>query len=155
MTNKPNPIPADRAGIQPYLAIKDCAAAIDFYTRAFGAEELFRIAMPGGGIGHAEMKIGPSVVMLSDEYPEMDVLGPESLGGSAVTLSLYVDDVDTFVARAVAAGATVLRPLEDQFYGARAAKLADPFGHLWTFSTQIEDVSPEEMKRRAAALFGG
>ena len=155
MSTKPDPIPADRPGIQPYLAVKNCAAAIEFYQAAFGVEELYRIEMPDGGIGHAELKIGQAIVMLSDEFPEMGVFGPETLGGSPVTLSMYVTDVDKFVARAVAEGAKVVRPAEDQFYGDRMAKLADPFGHLWSISTHIEDVSPDEMKRRAAELFGG
>ncbi len=154
MPASPDPIPADRDRIQPYLAVRNCAAAIDFYKSAFGAEEVFRIEMADGGIGHAELKIGPSIFMLSDEYPELNVLGPESLGGSPVTLSVYVEDADAFAARAIAAGATVVKPLEDQFYGDRACSLTDPFGHRWTFASRIEEVSPDEMKRRAKALFG-
>jgi PhnB protein len=138
----------------PYLTVKNADAAIAFYKTAFGAEETLRLASRGM-VGHAEMKIGDAQFMLSDEFPEMDILGPETRGGSPVVMHLYVDDVDAFVARAVAAGAKVLRPVEDQFYGDRGGKLVDPFGHLWWFATHKEDVSPEEMKRRAAALFGG
>lgn len=150
-----NPIPEGRAGMLPYLAVKNCAAAIEFYKEAFGAEELSRLEMPGGGIGHAELQIGSAVIMMSDEFPDMGVLGPESLGGTPVTLSMYVEDVDAVVARASQAGATVLRPVEDQFYGDRIGKIADPFGHHWAFSTHLEDVSPEEMQDRANKLYGG
>lgn len=154
MSDDVKAVPDGRDGIAPYLAVKNCAEAIEFYKKAFGAEEVFRIGMPGGGVGHAELMIGPALIMLSDEYPEMDVRGPESLGGSPVTLSMYVEDVDGFVARAVTAGATVVRAVEDQFYGDRSCKLVDPYGHVWSFASRIEDVSSEEMKRRAAELYG-
>jgi PhnB protein len=137
----------------PYLTVRNASAAIDFYKAAFGATEQYRIEH-GGAVGHAELTIGGSMLMLSDEFPEMDVLGPETRGGSAVCLHLYVPDVDAVVARAVAAGAKILRPVEDQFYGDRGGKIVDPFGHVWWFATHKEDVSPEEIKRRAAALYG-
>ena len=110
---------------------------------------------PNGKIGHAELQIGDSVVMLSDEYPEMDVRGPKSIGGTPTTLSLYVDDVDTVVARAVEHGAKLLRPVKDEFYGDRSGQIEDPFGHRWSIATHVEDISPEEMQRRAAEAMGG
>ena len=146
-------IPEGQAGATPYLTIRNAAAAIEFYKKAFGAIERMRLADPSGKIGHAEIKIGDALIMLSDEYPEMDVRGPESIGGSPVCMHLYVADVDAFTNRAVAAGAKVLRPVADQFYGDRGGKFADPFGHIWWFSTHKEDVPPEEMRKRAAALF--
>ena len=153
MSKPVNPLLHDRQFITPYLTVKNAAAAIDFYTEAFGARELYRLGT-NGVIGHAELMIGQAQIMLSDEFPEMDVLSPESRGGSPVCLHLYVEDVDAFVGKAVAAGAKVVRPVEDQFYGDRGGKLLDPFGHVWWFATHIEDVSPEEMQRRAAALYG-
>jgi PhnB protein len=133
--------------------VKGAAKAIDYYKNVFGAEELMRMSDPGGRIGHAELKIGDGVVFLADEYPEMGVLSAESLGGSPVTIHLYLKDVDTVAERAVAAGGKMLRPVEDQFYGDRAGKLQDPFGHVWWISTHKEEVAPDEMKRRAAKLF--
>ena len=139
-----------------YLTVKDAAGAFDFYHAAFGAEELFRLVEPGGKVGHAEIRIGNSTVMLSDEYPDFGALSPATVGGSPVKLHLYVEDADTFVARAVAAGATLLRPVADQFYGDRAGMIADPYGHSWQVATPKEQVSPAEMQRRwAAALAGG
>jgi PhnB protein len=155
MSTQVEPIPEGRHGVTPYLTVAGGAAAIDFYKQVFDAIELFRLDAPGGHIGHAELLIGGNVIYLSDEFPEMDVRGPASIGGSPVTLSLYVNDVDAVAARAVAAGATLLRPVADQFYGDRGGKLRDPFGHVWWLATHIEDVSPEEMKTRADRLFGG
>ena len=148
------PIPDGQSALTPYLTVRDAAKAIEFYQRAFGAIEELRMAAPGGKIGHAEMKIGSGRIMLSDEYPEMDVRSPETIGGSPVMMHLYVEDVDATFAQAVAAGAKVVRPLEDQFYGDRAGKLVDPFGHSWFLATHKEDVAPEEIKRRAEKMFG-
>ncbi len=150
--SKPKPIPDNRRAATPYLAVRDCAAALDFYGRAFNALELMR--MPHGDkIGHAEFKIGDASIMISDEYPDMDVLSPHALGGSPVTIHLYVQDVDTLFAQAVAAGARVLRPVANQFYGDRAGRLVDPFGHVWFLATNKEDVPFAEMMARAAKLF--
>lgn len=136
----------------PYLIIQGAAAALDFYQKVFGATEMVRMAQPDGGIGHAEVRIGDSVVMLADECPEMGCRSPKSIGGSSVSLLLYFEDVDAVVARAVAAGAKLTQPVRDQFYGDRNGTIEDPFGHVWIIATHIEDVSPEEMKRRIAAL---
>ena len=138
--------------ISPYLHVKGAARAIDFYRQAFGAEETLRLAEPEGRIGHAEIQIGGARIMLSDEYPEHGILGPQSLGGAAVALHLTVADVDAFAEQAVAAGATLTRPVQDQFYGERTCKLEDPFGHVWHVVTHVEDVSAEEMQRRYEAL---
>jgi len=155
MNSKVKPIPDGYRGATPYLTVKNAAAAIEFYKKAFGATELFRLGAPDGRIGHAEVKIGEAVIMLSDEYPDMNVLGPETIGGSPVTIHLYVENVDAMAKSAVEAGAKVERPVEDQFYGDRGGKFTDPFGHRWWLATHKEDVSPEEMKKRAAALYGG
>ena len=138
--------------ITPYLIVKGAAGAIDFYKQAFGATELFRMPQPDGRVGHAELKIGDSAVMMADEFPEMKVVGPKTLGNSPVGLLLYVENVDATVAKAVSLGATIQRPVADQFYGDRTCTIEDPFGHKWTVATHIEDVSPEEMQRRAAAM---
>jgi PhnB protein len=135
----------------PYLIVKGAADAIDFYKRAFGATELLRMADPQGKVGHAEIKIGDSVIMLADEHPAMGYRGPRALGGSSVSILLYVEDVDEVFERAVKAGARAQRPVMDQFYGDRSGTLEDPFGHVWTVATHVEDVEPEEMKRRAEA----
>lgn len=132
----------------PYLIVKGAAQAIDFYKRAFDATELFRMEGPEGRVGHAEIKIGDSVIMLADEAPDMGYRSPRSLGGSAVSTMLYVENVDDRFNRAVAAGAKVQRPLADQFYGDRSGTIEDPFGHVWTIATHVEDVAPAEMKRR-------
>jgi PhnB protein len=132
----------------PYLSCRNAALALDFYKKAFGATELFRMAQPDGRIGHAEMQIAGAKIMLADEFPEMDVRSPQSLGGSPVGIHIYVADVDALADRAVAAGAKLLRPIADQFYGDRSAILEDPYGHRWFFATHKEDVSPEELKRR-------
>lgn len=135
-----------------YLRVADAAAAIDFYQRAFGAEEKLRLTEPSGRIGHAELRIGPATLMLSDEFPEYELHGPKHLGGTTFAIHLHVDDADQLMARAVAAGATVLRPLADQFYGERSGTIRDPFGHEWLLGHAIEAVSPEEMQRRYSAL---
>ncbi|MGI8554707.1 MAG: VOC family protein [Dehalococcoidia bacterium] len=144
-------IPEGYRTLTPYLSIKGAAKAIAFYTRAFGAQERVRMEGPGGTIGHAELAIGDSMIMLSDEMPGMGNRSPQSLNGTTVGFALYVEDVDAAFARAVAAGATVLQPLENQFYGDRSGTVADPFGHSWSLMTHIEDVSPEEMKKRMDA----
>lgn len=141
-------------GAIPYLSIQGAAEAIEFYKRAFGATEAMRLMDPNDGrVGHAELSINGAVVMLADEFPEMDFLGPRARGGSSVAIHLFVDGVDAVVERAVAAGAKLLRPVKDEFYGERSGKLEDPFGHIWMVSTVIEEVSPEEMQRRYEALF--
>ena len=147
-------IPDNYPRVTPYLAIDGASAAIDFYKKAFGATERMRMGGPGGKIGHAEIEIEGGLIMLADEYPDMDFRSPKALGGSPVTVHMYVADVDAFCARAAAAGATVLRPVADQFYGDRSCQLKDPFGHTWSFATHVEDVSPEEMQKRAAKLGG-
>lgn len=140
-------IPEGYHSVTPYLIVDDAKAAIDFYTRAFGAEEKFRLPM-GERIGHAEIKIGDSFIMLADEFPEMGHLGPKSRGGPTCSLMLYVEDVDTAFPRAVAAGATEQRPVADQFWGDRMGTLVDPFGHQWSLATHVREVPPEEMKQR-------
>ncbi len=149
---KVNPIPADYAGITPYLSVKGAAAAIEFYKKAFGATELMRLPGPDETLGHAEIKIGDALVMLADEYPDYGNLSPKTLGGSSVRLHMYVEDVDAFFEEAVAAGAKVLLPVADQFYGDRSGRLEDPFGHVWLVSTHIEDLTPEECDRRMKEL---
>jgi PhnB protein len=144
------PIPDGYHSVTPYLIVKGAAKALDYYKQALGATELFRVDGPGGTVGHAEIKIGDSIVMLADEFPQMGFRGPEALGGSPVGLMIYVPDVDTQFAQALAAGGTVVKPLQNQFYGDRSGTIRDPFGHLWTISTHVEDVSPEEVARRAA-----
>ena len=135
-----------------YLRVADAAAAIDFYSRAFGGQELFRLAEPSGRIGHAELRFGPAIVMLSDEYPEMGLGGPRPGEEPPSCIHLHVDDCDAVVAQAVAAGATVTMPPTDQFYGERAARLRDPFGHTWMIGSENEALTPEEMQRRYTAL---
>jgi uncharacterized glyoxalase superfamily protein PhnB len=137
----------------PYLRVHNSAEAIDFYARAFGAEELFRLTEPTGRIGHAEIKIGPATLMLSDEYPEHGVRGPRSLGGTTFSIHLHVGDVDSAFEQAVNAGATVVRPLQNQFYGERSGTVRDPFGHEWLLGGHLETVTTEEMQRRYTAMF--
>jgi PhnB protein len=132
----------------PYLIVNNAAAAIDFYKRAFGATEIMRMDMPGGRIGHAEIKIGDSPIMLADEFPEMNARGPHAIGGTPVSIMLYVEDVDAVAKQAQTAGAKLTRPVEDQFYGDRTAGLEDPFGHQWHIATHKEDVPEDEMARR-------
>lgn len=148
------PIPDGYPRVAPYLCVDGAAAAIDFLVEVFDATERMRMAMPGGKVGHAEVAIGDSVIMLSDEYPEMDVLGPKTVGGTPVTISVYVEDVDATYAKAVAAGATAERPVETHFYGDRSGMLIDPFGHRWNVSTHVEEVTPDELARRSAEMFG-
>jgi PhnB protein len=134
------------------LIIQGAARAIKFYKEAFGAKEVLRLADPSGKVGHAEISIGDSLIMLADEHPEMGFRSPQSLGGSPVGIHLYVKDVDSLVIQAVTAGATVLRAVQDQFYGDRSGTLVDPFGHVWTIATHKEDVSPEEIEKRFKAF---
>lgn len=152
-------IPEGYHSVTPYLIVDRGSDAIDFYKNAFGAVELFRFPSPDGKIGHAEIKIGNSPIMLADEYPDMGYKGPKALGGSAVSLMIYVEDVDTVFNQAVAAGATVKEALQDKFYGDRLGTVVDPFGHVWHLATHKEDVSPEEMEERAkrasASVSGG
>jgi PhnB protein len=149
-TRKVSFVPKGYHTVTPYLACGRAAAAIEFYKKAFGAKEVMRMPAPGGKIGHAEIEISGSRIMLADEHPDMDFLGPRSRGGSAVLIHVYVKDVDALVARAVAAGAKLVREVKDQFYGDRSGSLEDPSGHLWHFATHIEDLSPAQMKKRAA-----
>jgi len=142
-------IPEGYHTFTPYLMIAGAAEALEFYKQAFGATELCRIASPGGQIGHAEIRIGDSIIMLADEAPQMGRRGPKSLGGTPVGLMLYVPDVDAMVKQAVALGAVLESPVQNQFYGDRSGTLKDPFGHQWTIATHIEDVPPDEMARRA------
>jgi PhnB protein len=151
MANKPKSIPDGYHNATPYLIVDDAVAAIEFYKKAFGATELMRMPKPNGKIGHAEIKIGDSPIMLADEAPEVGARSPRTIGGSPVSILLYVDDVDTTFTKAVNGGAKVQRPVADQFYGDRTGGVEDPFGHLWYIATHVEDVSPEEMKKRAAA----
>ncbi|WP_261342751.1 VOC family protein [Posidoniimonas polymericola] len=137
------------------MRVRGAAEAIDFYGRAFGAVESFRLSEPSGRVGHAELRFGDHTIMLSDEYPEYGVHGPQAFGGTGSSVHLHVDDVDALSAQAVAAGATLLMEPADQFYGERSAKLLDPFGHEWLLGSPIEDVSPEEMQRRFDEMCGG
>ena len=146
------PIPEGHPAISPYLIVDDAPRALEFYKKAFGAKELMRHAGPDGRIGHAEIKIGDSIVMLADEHLEVNARSPKTVGGTPVILHLYVKDVDAVARQAVAAGAKVVRPVQDQFYGDRSGTLEDPFGHQWHVSTHIEDVSPAELRRRATQL---
>ena len=146
------PIPDEYRGATPYLCVNGAAAAIDFYKKAFGATEIMRMPAPDGKIGHAEIKIRDAIIMLADEFPEMGHVSAKSLGGSPVSILLYFENVDEIARQATAAAAKVVRPVEDQFYGDRMGKLEDPFGHFWFVATHKEDLSPEEMQRRAAAM---
>jgi PhnB protein len=145
------PVPQGYHTVTPYLIINGAAQAIDFYKQAFGASEKMRMAGPDGKVMHAEIQIGDSVVMLADEFPQMGYRSPNSLGGTSVTLMLYVNDVDAVAAKVTAAGGKTLRPAENQFWGDRMGTYSDPFGHVWSIATHVEDVSPEEMKRRTEA----
>lgn len=144
------PIPEGHPAVSPYIIVEDASRALEFYKKAFGARELMRHTAPDGKIGHAEIRIADSVIMLADEHPEVDARSPRAYGGTPVSLHLYVTDVDAVARQAIEAGATVVRPVQDQFYGDRNGTLADPFGHQWHLSTHIEDVSPAELRRRAA-----
>ena len=149
------PIPEGYPQVTPYLCVDGAAAAIDYYQRVFGATERMRMPGPNDTIGHAEIQIGTGIVMLSDPFPEMGALSPKALGGTPVTVSVYVEDVDTIFERAVEAGAKALRPVENQFYGDRAGSFEDPFGHRWHVASHVEDVSPEEMAKRASQMAPG
>jgi PhnB protein len=148
---KVKPIPDGYHNMTPYLIVNGAARAIEFYTKVFGATEKMRMPSPGGKVGHAELTLGDSMIMLADEHPEIGARAPSAYGGSAVSLMLYVPDVDATVATATAAGAKILRPVENQFYGDRMGTIADPFGHQWHVATHVEDVPPDEMAKRAAA----
>jgi len=152
MAGKVKPIPDNYKAVTPYLIVDGAAAAIEFYKKIFGAKEVMRMPAPGGRIGHAEVKIGDSHLMLADENPDMNARSPRSVGGSPISLLIYVEDVDKTVDRAVAAGAKLKRPVADQFYGDRTGGIEDPFGHQWYVATHIEDVSPEEMQKRSEKL---
>lgn len=153
MPQKVEPIPNPHSPLTPYLHVKGAAKAIDFYKKAFGAEEAYRMADPSGKIMHADLRIGMAQIMLCDEFPEMGGKSPETLGGTPVMLHLYVKDVDAFTERAVNAGLKVNKKVEDQFYGDRGGSFTDPFGHVWWISTHKEDVSREEMNRRAQKMY--
>lgn len=147
MSKAVSPVPEGQR-LFPYLVVRDATRAIDFYARAFEAREILRLPMPDGRVGHAELAVGGASFWLADEYPEMKVVGPATLGGTSVSLSLYVEDVDAFVTRAAAHGAIVERPPRDEFYGDRTGVLVDPFGHRWMIHTRREEVLPDEMRRR-------
>jgi PhnB protein len=155
MSPSVKPIPDGYPRVSPYLVVDGAAQAIDFYTQVLGASERMRMGGPDGKIGHAELDFGDSVVMLADEYPDMGYVGPKAIGGTPVTIGVYVEDVDKTFDAAVKAGAKALRPVEDQFYGDRSGQIEDPFGHRWSISTHVEDVPPDEMQKRAAAMGGG
>ena len=154
MSNSVKAIPDGYEGITPYLICKNAEAAIDFYKEAFGAEEILRIGEPGM-VGHAEMKIGKAIFMLADEHPTMGAVSPQTIGGTAVSLYVYVEDVDAFTQKAIGKGLKVLKQVSDQFYGDRSGHFEDPFGHRWGFATHTEDLTPEELNSRAAAAHGG
>jgi len=145
-------IPEGAQAVTAYLIVKGGARALEFYAKAFGATEIYRLVEPGGRIGHAEFRIAGCVLMLADEYPDFGSIAPTSLGGTPVKMHLRVADADAFMRRAIAAGATELRAVKDQFHGERSGMLADPFGHQWFVTTHIEDVSPEEMQKRFTAM---
>lgn len=146
-------LPPGYHSIVPYLTVKNAVRAIEFYVQAFGAQERGRITMQGGSIGHAELLIGDAVIMLAEEMPAWGNVGPETLGGSAVGISVYVEEVDVVVEQALKAGAVLKRPLTDQFYGDRSATLIDPFGHIWTVATHMKDVSFEEMQKISDEMY--
>ncbi len=147
-----SPIPSDYPRLCPYLCVDGAAAAIEFYASVLGATERMRLPGPGGRVAHAELAFGDSVLMLSDEFPEMGAVSPASVGGSPVTISLYVEDVDATYDRALAAGATAVRPVADLFYGDRSGQFTDPFGHRWSVASRVEQVPPQEMAARMAAM---
>jgi len=152
MTAKVKPIPDGYTSVTPYMIFSGASDAIDFYKKAFGATEVLRMAGPDGKVHHAEIKIGNAIIMLADEAPEMGALSPKTIGGSPITLYIYVENVDKVVDQAVSAGAKLVRPVADQFYGDRVGGVEDSFGYKWYVGTHIEDVSDEEMKKRAAAM---
>ena len=148
------PIPEGYPQITPYLSVDGAAAAIDFYTKVLGAKERMRMGGPDGAIGHAELEIGDSLIMLADEHPDMGVLGPKKVGGSPMTIHVYVEDADDVFQRAIEAGGKEIRAVDNQFYGDRSGMFEDPFGHRWNVATHVEDVPPDEMAKRAAAMAG-
>jgi PhnB protein len=145
-------IPAGHRTVAPFLTVKNGVAALDFYAKAFGAKETYRMMMPDGRLGYAEFRLGDSLIMLTDEFPQFGGMAPPTLGGSPVNIHLYVENVDAFFRRALAAGAMERKPVMDQFYGDRSGQLEDPFGHLWWVATHVEDVTPKEMEERMKAL---
>ena len=147
-------IPDEYPQVIPYLVVDGAADAIDFYTKVLGATERMRMPGPGDTVGHAELQLGSGMIMLADEFPDMGAKGPKSFGGSPVTISVYVEDVDGVFGRAIAAGATEVRPVADQFYGDRSGQFDDPFGHRWSVASHVEDVSAEEMAKRASEMTG-
>ena len=149
------PIPEGYPRVTPYLHVDGAEAALGFYKDVLGAEERMRMPGPGGKLGHAELEIGESVIMLADEFPDMGVRGPRTIGGTAVTLHVYVEDVDTVFEAALAAGATAVQPVENRFYGDRVGQFEDPFGHRWSIASHIEDVPPDEMERRMSEAMAG
>jgi PhnB protein len=150
MTNSVNTMPEGYHSVTPYLTVDDAVAALAFYKRVFGARERMRMSAPSGRIGHAEIEIGDSCIMLADAFPDMDCRSPKTIGGTPVNLYLYVADVDTVVREAIANGAKELRPVKDQFYGDRSGSVEDPFGHVWHIATRKETLAPDEIERRAA-----
>jgi PhnB protein len=151
MVNAKSGVPRGYQAVMPYLRVRDAASAIKFYKKVFGAAERYRLRM-GGKVGHAELDLGGSTVMLSDEFPEVKAVGPKALKGTSVVLTVYVENVDQVVAKAVKAGAKVRRPAADQFYGDRSAQIEDPFGHVWSVQSRIEKVSPQDMQKRLNAM---
>jgi PhnB protein len=149
------PIPPGHHTVTPYLAIKNAAKALEFYKKAFAATEIYKLMLPDGRLGHAEIRLGDSIIMLADEFPEYGGKSPETLGGSPVSIHLYVEDADACFNKALAAGAKERKPIMDQFYGYRSGELEDPFGHLWWVATHKEDVAPEELQKRVQAMFAG
>lgn len=150
-----HPIPEGIPSASPHIVVRDAVRALDFYKRAFGAVETLRLQEPSGRLGHAEFTVARAHIMMADEYPEMGIVGPQTLGGTTFSIHIYVEDVDAIAARAVAAGATLERPVSDEFYGDRVASLKDPFGHRWSFASRVEEVSPEEMQRRFEKMVSG
>lgn len=151
MAEPAKPVPDGYHTATPYLIVDGAADAIEFYKKAFGATEVMRMADPNGRVGHAEIRIGSSPIMVADEFPKMNARSPRAFGGSPISIHLYVADADATADRAVAAGAKVLRPVKDQFYGDRTGSIEDPFGHVWHVATHVEDIPPEELRRRAEA----
>jgi PhnB protein len=149
------PIPEGYPQVTPYLIVDGGDAAIAFYTKVLGAKERMRMPSPGDRIGHAELELGDSLVMLADEHPDMGIVGPKTVGGTPVMISVYVEDVDSVFERALSEGANSVRPVENQFYGDRTGQFEDPFGHRWSIATHVEDVPPEEMEKRAAEAMAG
>jgi PhnB protein len=150
-----NPIPKDYPRVTPYLIVDDGAAAIDFYTSVLSASERMRMAGPDGKVGHAELNVGDSVIMLADEHADMNAVGPKTVGGTPVSIHVYVEDSDSVFERAIEAGAKSLAPMEDKFYGDRSGSFEDPFGHHWNVATHVEDVPQEEMAKRAEEAMAG